>query len=182
MDGDEMLGLILTTLRDAGWSADNIAFGSGGGLLQKLNRDTQKCAFKCSAITVKGEERVVFKDPITDPGKRSKKGRLTLHRLDDGGWCTKMGDECDPATDVLQDVFENGVLLVDQVRSLALVAARKPPNPPAHSPARCPAARAARSLARALVCPAAAANASSGRDAAAAASVARRTWDVAIAS
>ena len=28
-------------------SKDNIGFGSGGALLQKLNRDTFKCAFKC---------------------------------------------------------------------------------------------------------------------------------------
>ena len=46
-----------------------MAFGSGGGLLQKLNRDTQKCAFKCAMAVVDGEEREVFKDPITDPGK-----------------------------------------------------------------------------------------------------------------
>ncbi len=34
-------------LKQHGWSAENIGFGSGGGLLQKLNRDTQKFAFKC---------------------------------------------------------------------------------------------------------------------------------------
>ena len=37
-----MLGTILQAMQDAGWSADNIAFGSGGGLLQKLNRDEIK--------------------------------------------------------------------------------------------------------------------------------------------
>ena len=42
-----MLGKILSEMQSAGWSADNIAFGSGGGLLQKLNRDTEKFAFKC---------------------------------------------------------------------------------------------------------------------------------------
>ncbi|CAL1158989.1 unnamed protein product, partial [Cladocopium goreaui] len=57
---------------------DNIGFGSGGALLQKLNRDTFKCAFKCAEITINGEKRDVFKDPITDKGKASKKGRLTL--------------------------------------------------------------------------------------------------------
>ena len=57
-----------------GWSANNIAFGSGGGLLQKMNRDTQKCAFKCSLATVDNKDIDVFKDPITAPGKKSKKG------------------------------------------------------------------------------------------------------------
>jgi hypothetical protein len=37
---------------DQGWSVNSIGFGSGGGLLQKMNRDTQKCAFKCSYAVV----------------------------------------------------------------------------------------------------------------------------------
>lgn len=32
-----------------GWSSENWAFGMGGGLLQKINRDTCRFAFKCSA-------------------------------------------------------------------------------------------------------------------------------------
>ena len=72
-----MLENILNHLKDNGWSADNIAFGSGGGLLQKLNRDTQKCAFKCSLAIVDGEEVFVHKDPVTDPGKKSKQGITT---------------------------------------------------------------------------------------------------------
>lgn len=64
-----------------GFSADNIAFGMGGALLQKVDRDTQKFAMKCSAIMVsEGGEFSgwvdVFKDPITDKGKRSKSGLL----------------------------------------------------------------------------------------------------------
>ena len=54
--------------------ADNIAFGSGG-LLQKMNRDTLKCAFKCSCVTINGNQVDVFKDPIDAPGKKSKKGK-----------------------------------------------------------------------------------------------------------
>ena len=38
-----------------GWSSDNLAFGSGGALLQKLNRDTLKCAYKCSAVVINGK-------------------------------------------------------------------------------------------------------------------------------
>ena len=74
----ESLKEILANMTKHGWAADNLAFGSGGALLQKLNRDTQKCAFKCSEIVVNGVVREVFKDPITDPGKKSKKGRLSL--------------------------------------------------------------------------------------------------------
>jgi nicotinamide phosphoribosyltransferase len=61
-----------------GWSADNIAFGMGGALLQQVDRDTQKFAMKCSAAQVNGEWIDVQKDPITDAGKKSKAGRVTL--------------------------------------------------------------------------------------------------------
>ncbi len=73
-----MLDTILKRMKKEGWSADNIAFGSGGGLLQKVDRDTQKFAIKCSATEVNGVWHDVMKDPVTDPGKRSKAGRLAL--------------------------------------------------------------------------------------------------------
>ena len=66
---------ILAALKAANYSADNIAFGMGGGLLQDVNRDTLKFAMKASAVKVDGTWRDVYKDPITDPGKTSKKGR-----------------------------------------------------------------------------------------------------------
>lgn len=72
----EMIKKILGNMRQYGWSADNIAFGSGGALLQKLHRDTFGFAFKCSNATVNSEERLVFKDPITQPMKVSKAGRF----------------------------------------------------------------------------------------------------------
>lgn len=37
------------------WSSDNIAFGSGGGLLQEVNKDTLKCVYKCSYAVVNGK-------------------------------------------------------------------------------------------------------------------------------
>merc|ERR1711953_608856 len=66
------------------WAAENVAFGSGGALLQKMDRDTQKCAFKCCEIIVDGKPRPVYKDPITDQGKKSKQGRLKLVKGEDG--------------------------------------------------------------------------------------------------
>jgi nicotinamide phosphoribosyltransferase len=100
---------------NAGWSADNISFGSGGGLLQKLNRDTQKFAFKCSSATVGNEERDVFKQPVTDSGKRSKAGRFKLVNSQDAEKRTLTTvPASDPREDQLQFVFRNGELLVDQ--------------------------------------------------------------------
>lgn len=61
-----------------GFSADNIAFGMGGALLQIVNRDTMKFAMKASAAMINGEWVDVFKDPITDAGKASMKGRFSV--------------------------------------------------------------------------------------------------------
>lgn len=60
----------------AKYAPSNIIFGSGGGLLQKLNRDTNQYAFKCSAVRVYDKWEDVCKTPITDPNKRSKAGRV----------------------------------------------------------------------------------------------------------
>lgn len=71
---------ILERITEAGYATDNIAFGMGGGLLQKLNRDTQKFALKCSAARVDGKWIDVYKDPVTDASKTSQRGRLALLR------------------------------------------------------------------------------------------------------
>ena len=110
----EMIIEILEHLKVNGWSADNIAFGSGGGLLQKMNRDTLKCAFKCSLAIIDDHERFVYKDPITDPGKRSKKGYITLHQLPDGSYETRCNGNHGFETDVMQVVFRNGRLFNEQ--------------------------------------------------------------------
>lgn len=75
---DITINNILLAMYNNKWSADNIAFGSGGALLQKLNRDTNSFAFKCSNITINGVDSPVFKDPITAPNKVSKSGKFNL--------------------------------------------------------------------------------------------------------
>jgi nicotinamide phosphoribosyltransferase len=110
---------ILSTLKAHQYSATNIAFGMGGALLQKVDRDTQRFAFKCSEATVDGRSVRVFKDPVTDQGKRSKSGRFSLI-LDHGRFSTVEGERPD---DCLTTVFEDGALArhttLDQVRALA---------------------------------------------------------------
>lgn len=72
----------------AHWAIDNIVNGMGGGLLQKVNRDTQKIAIKlCNAI-IGGAEVPVSKKPKTDTGKASKAGRPALLKQDFGRWVT----------------------------------------------------------------------------------------------
>ena len=72
------LGEIIDAIIQRGWSLDNVAFGSGGGLLQRVNRDTQRFAMKCSYVVVDGQERDVYKTPTSDLTKSSKSGRLKL--------------------------------------------------------------------------------------------------------
>lgn len=93
-----------------GWSADNLAFGMGGALLQQLNRDTLQFAFKCSAAKVGNEWRAVFKDPVTDPGKNSKRGRLALVHSSEG-YRTVEDVQDELPEDLLQTVFENGEIV-----------------------------------------------------------------------
>lgn len=105
----ETIDTVLSEMMHEGWAAENIAFGCGGALLQRLDRDTQKFAFKCSSIRIDGEWSEVYKDPVTDPGKKSKRGRLVL---DKHSMKTQKATPGDASSDLLQEVFRNGDLLV----------------------------------------------------------------------
>ena len=56
-------------------ATNNLVFGMGGGLLQHMNRDTQKFAMKASAVQIDGNWKPVFKEA---PGKNSKRGMVAL--------------------------------------------------------------------------------------------------------
>ena len=49
-------------------------------------------------------------DPVTDPGKRSKRGRLVLVREGEG-WATVREEERGPREDQLVTVFRDGEML-----------------------------------------------------------------------
>ena len=113
-----MINEILDMAASKGFSADNWVFGSGGGLLQKFDRDTQKFAIKASY----GEKLVdgkiigfnIKKDPITAKDKGSKGGKLKLHKS--GKCMTFTSDDkmFNSYTDELELVFENGEIKRDQ--------------------------------------------------------------------
>jgi nicotinamide phosphoribosyltransferase len=118
---------ILDAITDLGYSADNIAFGMGGALLQQMDRDTQKFAMKCSSVKINGVWADVMKDPVTDPGKKSKAGRVSLYKNGGDyrsdvtlptGW-TDSGTGS--WTDVLEEVYRDGKLVseinFEQVRA-----------------------------------------------------------------
>lgn len=104
--------VILESIKQAGFSAENVAFGMGGGLLQKVDRDTLSFAMKASAVRVNGEWRDVYKQPVTDMGKASKRGRLAVVRTDTGIE-TVRADALAGRENLLRPVFRNGEILVD---------------------------------------------------------------------
>ncbi|KAJ2626973.1 hypothetical protein H4R22_004600, partial [Coemansia sp. RSA 1290] len=76
----ETLQLILDAVLAAGFSAECVGFGMGGGLLQKINRDSMSMAIKLSSITYKdGLPRDVMKFPKQGSSKTSLPGRFSVH-------------------------------------------------------------------------------------------------------
>jgi len=125
----DTVGDMCASILANGFCVNAVHFGSGGGLLQKLNRDSLSVAFKCCAMYVGGRMYAIGKDPIAG-GKKSYPGNPPVLRGADGvlrnrGTYDSAGKmlEAQPMSyaefcsgvegDVLQPVFENGTVLVD---------------------------------------------------------------------
>lgn len=122
---------ILENVTAQGFSATNLAFGMGGALLQKVDRDTLKFAFKCSAIMRGGKWQDVYKDPVTDTGKRSKRGRLDLIKHENESGVTsyetiRLDDltRDEHASTGMRTVFQDGEIYYSSDDSLETVRAR----------------------------------------------------------
>jgi nicotinamide phosphoribosyltransferase len=116
---------ILARIVADGFSVENVAFGMGGALLQRLDRDTQKFAYKTSAAEIGGAWRDVYKDPVTDHGKRSKRGLLGLVAAPDYATVAVDGARFEPVAggeNLLRPVYRDGALLIDE--SLSTIRAR----------------------------------------------------------
>lgn len=109
---------IYKALKDQRISAENLVLGMGGALLQKIDRDTEKFALKCSHAVINGKDVNVEKTPaemdadgnISTSFKKSKAGRLKLVKIN-GIFKTVIQNDDDGLTDHLQIVFENGELV-----------------------------------------------------------------------
>lgn len=99
----------------------NLVLGSGGKYLQAHDRDEQKYAIKATHVIISGQGINIEKDPITDSGKKSKKGYLKLVYAELGKehhndrWKNYMTVQSgskgyDTFIDCLQTVFLNGEL------------------------------------------------------------------------
>ena len=101
---------ILFAMKSNNWAGENIIFGMGGGLHSSVTRDTQRNAFKCSAQFRDGQWFDIFKNPL-DSSKKSKTGRFKLVK-EKNSFKTIPIDAC--GDNVLQTVFKNGELLIDE--------------------------------------------------------------------
>jgi nicotinamide phosphoribosyltransferase len=113
---------ILNLLEEMGWSAENIAFGMGAGLLQKVDRDTYNFAMKANArLDSENIWRDVYKSPAAMRGKSSKAGRQAVVSVN-GELIARRLDALD-GENHLQPVWRNGKLLktwtFDEVRARA---------------------------------------------------------------
>ena len=97
---------------EAGFSTENIAMGMGGGLLQKVDRDTMRFAMKANAMCdADGFWHDVSKNPITDPGKGSKAGRQAVIKADGILQSVRL-DELDGRQNMLKPIWRCGKMLV----------------------------------------------------------------------
>ena len=111
-DGIDYDGIrsILFAMRNNNYSAENMAcFGMGGGLLQKVNRDTMRMAFKSSSQYYDGKWHDVWKKP-KDISKASKRGRLALIK-ENGKFKTIREEELCGRQNYLETVFEDGKII-----------------------------------------------------------------------
>ena len=116
----DTIGDMCASLLSNGFCVNAAHFGSGGGLLQKVNRDSLSFAFKCCAMYVGDKVYVIGKDPIAG-AKKSYAGNPSVLRGPDG----VLYNRTEPMTaaefksggvkdDVLETVFVDGKVVKEQ--------------------------------------------------------------------
>lgn len=105
---------IMKQLEENGYAAANVIFGVGSFTYQCNTRDTFGFAVKATNSIIDGVEVPIYKDPKTDPGKKSAKGRLFVGIGETGAFELKDGvtKEVEEAKSNLLKVFyRDGVFL-----------------------------------------------------------------------
>jgi nicotinamide phosphoribosyltransferase len=115
---------ICAGLQAKGFASTNMVFGIGSYTYQYNTRDTFGFALKSTLCQINGDQKMIYKAPKTDDGtKISQKGRVVVLkeegkvRFIDGLFLDEQVEG-----DLLQTVFKDGVLHVDQ--SLSEIRAR----------------------------------------------------------
>lgn len=114
---------IYTRLTDKGFAVNNVTLGIGSFTYQYVTRDSLGFALKATNAVVDGEERQIYKDPITDKVKgnnfkKSQRGMCVVYQ--EGGniryedHLTVAEAEARDDENLLRPVFKDGQLLVDE--------------------------------------------------------------------
>lgn len=111
---------IADAVQAAGYSAQCVAYGMGGGLLQKQNRDTLKVAIKLCAIDFGDGLEPRMKKPSTDITKTSLPGPFAVHTVSGMPQVYPKHDE-DVPRDQLETIWDCGPVgykwdTIDQIR------------------------------------------------------------------
>ena len=105
---------ILTTMKEMGWSAENLIVGVGG-ILRNHSRDTFGFALKATYVEIGGEGHNIMKDPVTDHGKKSHEGLIGLFSDENYNLVTRdklTMKEVNSAFNFLVPVYEDGKQLI----------------------------------------------------------------------
>lgn len=105
---------IMKQLEENGYAAANVIFGVGSFTYQCNTRDTFGFAVKATNSIIDGVEVPIYKDPKTDPGKKSAKGRLFVGIGETGAFELKDGvtKEVEEAKlNLLKVFYRDGVFL-----------------------------------------------------------------------
>lgn len=126
---EESIRTIVENLEAKMYSLENIVFGMGGKLVHpEKGRDTYSFAMKGSAQQLAdGTWEDLFKDPITDVGKRSLRGRVTTYECTSSGKILAERIELQKVNpflrDMMVDMYINGEIMnlssFDDVRARA---------------------------------------------------------------
>lgn len=103
-----------TELKEMGFASTNLICGIGAYSLNgNLTRDTFGQAFKAVSCTIDGVQIEVYKDPKTDPGKKSAKGLLKVYNAGSRNEIV-FKDQCtveEEKEGLLKTVFKDGKLI-----------------------------------------------------------------------
>jgi nicotinamide phosphoribosyltransferase len=114
---------ILAGLAAKGFSSGNVVFGVGSFTYQLVTRDSYGTAIKATFGVVNGEDRELFKDPVTDNGiKKSARGLLRVEQ--EGGRFVLHDRQTreEESRGLLQPVFRDGQMV--RMESLATIRER----------------------------------------------------------
>lgn len=108
---------ILETMKQMGYANTNLVVGIGGLLLQQHNRDDLGFAFKATYAEINGQATELYKDPATDPGKKSHKGLMTLLQNPDTGKYHTLDQQSSDNGGLLVTVYKNGKVIKEYTLS-----------------------------------------------------------------